>query len=197
MLPIALACLRELEHNSVKRAISGQRVKGEKGKDLGQKEKERYLKKQLGSLCVGDLICVEWCDSVGKSSLSEASIDVPVKSWGVYVGLFSNHGKHIVIAQNSFRYTDDLYDLDYSAIPLSWTEDVSVLVKEHIQPEEAGKLVNSFLIGGNCRLSRTCTFQRHLSAEVKVERRILFPAKFCCFLNVVFNLLKQLERIQL
>ncbi|MGD0996416.1 MAG: hypothetical protein ABR909_12950 [Candidatus Bathyarchaeia archaeon] len=130
---------------------------------MGQKEKEKDLKKQLGTLGVGDLICVEWCDaSVGKSSGSGASIDVPVKSWGIYVGLFGNNRKHVVIAQNSFRYTDDLFDLDYSAIPLSWAEDLSVLVKEHIPREEAGKLVNSFLLGGHCRLSRTRTFQRRI-----------------------------------
>ena len=121
------------------------------------------MKKQLESLCVGDLICVEWCDaSTGKSLGSGASIDVPVKSWGVYVGLFGNKTKHVVIAQNSFRYADGVFDLDYTAIPLSWAVGVSVLVKEHIPREAAGKLVNSFLLGGHRTLSRTRTFQRRM-----------------------------------
>ncbi|MGD0204167.1 MAG: hypothetical protein ABSC20_09725 [Candidatus Bathyarchaeia archaeon] len=124
---------------------------------------QKNLKKQLESLCVGDLICVEWCDaSTGKSLGSGASIDVPVKSWGVYVGLFGNKTKHVVIAQNSFRYADGVFDLDYTAIPLSWAVGVSVLVKEHIPREAAGKLVNSFLLGGHRTLSRTRTFQRRM-----------------------------------
>lgn len=124
---------------------------------------QKNLKRQLESLCVGDLICVEWCDaSVGKSLGSGASIDVPVKSWGVYVGLFGNKTKHVVIAQNSFRYADGVFDLDYTAIPLSWAVDVSVLVREHIPREAAGKLVNSFLLGGHRTLRRTRTFQRRM-----------------------------------
>ncbi len=124
---------------------------------------QKNLKKQLESLCVGDLICVEWCDaSVGKSSSSGMMIDVPVRSWGVYVGLFGNKTKHVVIAQNSFRYADGVFDLDYTAIPLSWATCLSVLVKEHIPREAAGKLVNSFLMGGHRTLSRTRTFQRHI-----------------------------------
>ncbi len=124
---------------------------------------QKNLKKQLESLCVGDLICVEWCDaSTGKSSGSGMMIDVPVKSWGIYVGLFGNKTKHIVIAQNSFRYADGLFDLDYTAIPLSWAVGVSVLVKEHIPREAAGNLVNSFLLGGHRTFKRTRTFQRRI-----------------------------------
>ena len=134
-----------------------------KVKSLEQKEKGKNLKKQLESLCAGDLICVEWCDaSVGKSSNSGMMIDVPVKSWGIFVGLFGNKTKHIVIAQNSFRYADGLFDLDYTAIPLSWTAGLSVLVKEHIPKAAASELVNSFLLGGHRTLSRTRTFQRQM-----------------------------------
>ncbi len=122
------------------------------------------MKKQLESLCIGDLICVEWCDaSTGKSGGSgAAAIDVPVKSWGVFIGVLGVKAKHIVLAQNSFRYSDGLFDLDYTAVPLSWTTDVSVLVKEHIPQEAAGTLVNSFLLGGHRALSRSRTFQRRV-----------------------------------
>lgn len=79
------------------------------------------LRKQLESLSPGDLISCSWCDaSTGKSSSNGGVIDVPVRSWGVFVGLFGNKTKHIVLAQNSFQYADGLYDLDYTAIPLSW-----------------------------------------------------------------------------
>lgn len=103
----------------------------------------------LDSVSPGDLICCEWCDaSVGKSSGSGIAIDVPVKSWGVFIGLFGEKTKHIVLAQNSFRYADGLFDLDYTAIPISWTVNLGVVVKQHIPKEIAGKLVNSFLMGG-------------------------------------------------
>src|SRR5512139_3796425 len=91
------------------------------------------IRKTVDGLSPGDLICCSWCDaSVGKSSGSGMRIDVPVKSWGIYVGLIGDKVKHIVLAQNSFRYSDGLFDLDYTAVPLSWAVEVSVLVREHI-----------------------------------------------------------------
>ena len=128
--------------------------------------KKNQLRKTLGELQAGDLVCVEWCDaSVGKSSGSGVCIDVPVKSWGVYVGLFGEKTKHIVLAQNSFRYADGLYDLDYTAIPLGWTVGVSILVKEYVPRDVAAKLVNSFLLGGHRAFSRSRTFQKRLSTH--------------------------------
>jgi hypothetical protein len=122
------------------------------------------LKKQLESLSPGDLICCEWCNaSVGKSSGSGQTIDVPVKSWGVYVGLFGEKTKHVVIAQNSFRYADGLFDLDYTAIPISWTIEVSVIVKEYLLRNVADKLANSFLMGRRRAFNHQRTFQRRLS----------------------------------
>lgn len=124
------------------------------------------LKKLLEGLKPGDLICCEWCDaSVGKSSGSGVAIDVPVKSWGVFVGLFGEKAKHIVLAQNSFRYADGLFDLDYTAIPLSWTVNIAVLVKEHIPKQIADQLVNSFLMGGRRAFTHTRTFQQRLSTH--------------------------------
>lgn len=117
----------------------------------------------LDSVSPGDLICCEWCDaSVGKSSGSGSTIDVPVKSWGLYIGLFGEKAKHIVLAQNSFRYADGLYDLDYTAIPLSWTLNLTVLAKEHIPRDTAAKLVNSFLMGGRRSFNRPRSVQQRL-----------------------------------
>lgn len=122
------------------------------------------LRKILAKVDPGDLISVEWYDaSVGKSSGSGMSIDVPVMSWGVYVGLIGDKTKHIVLAQNSFRYADGLFDLDYTAIPLSWAANVTVIAKEHIPEQVAGKLVNSFLLGGRRAFSHQRTFQRRVS----------------------------------
>jgi hypothetical protein len=88
-----------------------------------------------------------------------------VKSWGVFIGLLGEKTKHIVLAQNSFRYADGLFDLDYTAIPLSWTIGVEVLVKEHVPRLVADKLVNSFLLGGHRAFNRPRTFQQRLSTH--------------------------------
>jgi hypothetical protein len=120
----------------------------------------KQVLKLIENVNPGDLIAVDWCDaSVGKSSGSGLSIDVPVKSWGIYVGLIGDKIKHIVIAQNSFRYADGLFDLDYTAIPIGWALGVQVLVKEHIPTDSASKLVNSFMMGGHRTMNRPRTFR--------------------------------------
>ncbi len=125
--------------------------------------KKNDLHRVLDTVSPGDLICCEWCDaSIGKSSGSGAAIDVPVKSWGLFIGLFWEKAKHIVLAQNSFKYADGLFDLDYTAVPISWTVDLTILVKEHIPKDVAGKLVNSFLMGGRRSFSRRRSVMQRL-----------------------------------
>ena len=122
------------------------------------------LKTQLESINPGDLVCCSWSDaSVGKSSGSGMSIEVPVKSWGVYVGLIGDKVKHIVLAQNSFRYSDGLFDLDYTAIPIGWATDVSVLIKEYFPKDDSCKLINSFMVGGHRLMNSPRTFRRALA----------------------------------
>jgi len=110
---------------------------------------KRKVADEIKKLSVGDLIRVEWGDaSVGKSLACGTSVDVPVVSWGIYIGVLGDKKKHIIIAQNNFRYADGLYDLDYTAIPLDWSMNVIVIVKNHIEREEARLLLRSFLEGG-------------------------------------------------
>jgi hypothetical protein len=121
------------------------------------------LRKTIEGLSPGDLICCSWCDaSVGKSIGAGMAIDVPVKSWGVYVGLIGDKIKHIVLAQNSFRYSDGLFDLDYTAVPLGWAVDVTVLIQGYIPKEDACKLINSFMMDGHRSFNRPRTFQRRM-----------------------------------
>ena len=128
--------------------------------------KKNGLKKVFDELKPGDLICVDWCDaSVGKSSSSGVSIDIPVRSWGLYVGIFGQRTKHIVLAQNSFCYSDGLYDLDYTAVPTSWALDVLVLAKGHIPADIAQALVNSFVLGGHRASNHNRIFQRRLAVH--------------------------------
>jgi hypothetical protein len=103
---------------------------------------------QIKGLAAGDLVCVEWCDaSIGKSlSNGVSGIDVPVKSWGIYVGILGQKRKHLILAQNNFRYADGLYDIDYTAVPVPWMTNVTAIIKNHVCPAEAKHLLKSFLL---------------------------------------------------
>ena len=103
---------------------------------------------QIKGLSAGDLVCVEWCDaSIGKSlSNGVSGIDVPVKSWGIYVGVLGQKRKHLILAQNCFRYSDGLYDIDYTAVPVPWTIKAVAVAKRYVGKEEAKHLLNSFLV---------------------------------------------------
>ena len=106
--------------------------------------------KQVKALNIGDLIRVEWFDaSIGKSlSGGLAGIDVPVQSWGIFLGVLGEKNKHIILAQNSFRYADGIYDIDYTAVPTAWTANITAIIKNHVPPEDAKQLLNSFLADG-------------------------------------------------
>ncbi len=106
--------------------------------------------KQIKQLQVGDLIRVQWNDaSIGKSlSGGLHGIDVPVISVGIFLGVLGEKNKHIILGQNHFRYADGLYDIDYTAVPVSWAVQITVIVKAYVSPEEANQLVTSFLMGG-------------------------------------------------
>jgi len=111
---------------------------------------QKKVLEQLKALTPGDLVQVDWTDaSVGKSlSGGVKAIDVPVISVGVFLGVLGERNKHIILGQNHFRYADGIYDIDYTAIPISWALKVNVIIKNYINSEEAKKLVNSFLLGG-------------------------------------------------
>ena len=128
---------------------------------------EKNLRTRLETVNPGDLICVEWSDaSTGKSSFgSGCSIEVPVRSWGIFIGVLGAKLKHIVLAQNSFSYADGFYDLDYTAIPISWAFGVTTIAKQFIPKEAADNLVNSFLAGRRHALTSPKgprTFQRRI-----------------------------------
>jgi hypothetical protein len=118
--------------------------------------------KQIKHLNAGDLVRVDWFDaSIGKSlSGGVGGIDVPVFSWGVFLGVLGEKNKHIILAQNSFRYADGIFDIDYTAVPKDWTANITVIARNHIMPEETKHLLNSFLIGGKNNTSRRSKQQK-------------------------------------
>lgn len=122
---------------------------------------DKNLRKQLEKLSSGDLVCVEWCDaSVGKSLGSGVAVDVPVKSFGVFIGVLGSKNKHVVIAQNAFKYSDGFFDIDYTSIPLSWTVQIILVTKNLVNSTEAQYLVNSFLMGGRRTLQNRTRQQK-------------------------------------
>jgi hypothetical protein len=113
-------------------------------------KQSQQIQKSLEECKLGDLICVDWWDaSCGKSSLNGGSIDVPVRSWGVYLGLMGVKIKQIVLAQNSFRYNNALYDLDYTAIPIGWATEIHCIQAAHIPMEVVNDLLRSFVSDSN------------------------------------------------
>jgi len=118
--------------------------------------------KQIKNVQLGDLTRVEWFDaSVGKSLNSAGAIDIPVRSWGIYLGALGEKNKHIILAQNSFRYTDQIFDIDYTAIPLNWPITITTINPTEVSVEEAKTLLHSFLTGHKRRLKRrTCNHER-------------------------------------
>jgi hypothetical protein len=123
----------------------------------------KEITNQIKSLSAGDLICIEWCDaSIGKSSSNGVGgIDVPVRSLGVYIGVLGKRREHVILAQNAFRYSDGLYDIDYTAVPLPWATSASVIQKGHVGGEEAKVLLNSFTINQKAKAEgEKTTFNR-------------------------------------
>jgi len=113
----------------------------------------RGVLRQLKALQPGDLVCIAWFDaSVGSSRAG--AIDVPVDSWGIYLGVLGEKNKHFILAQNSFRYSNGLYDVDYTAVPVTWTTIVKVLGKAAVDPKTAKGLLDSFLAGRSRTLKR-------------------------------------------
>jgi len=108
----------------------------------------KQVLKQIRDVPVGALLRVEWFDaSTGKAAMG-GPIDIPVKSWGIFLGVFGERNKHVVLAQNMFRMNDQgLYDLDFTAIPLSWTVSVSVIAPNGLDSDEAHRLMQSFIAG--------------------------------------------------
>jgi len=89
-------------------------------------------------------------------------IDVPVRSWGVFIGILGESRKHVVLAQNGFRYSDGFYDIDYTAIPVPWACKITVLVKGNVDERTAKQLQQSFVVGGRTRMRKSCGRQEKL-----------------------------------
>jgi len=97
---------------------------------------------------------MQWSDaSIGKS-LQSGCIDVPVYSYGLYLGCLGEKKKHLILAQNSFRYANGFYDIDYTAIPVDWSLQIRVIKQGEVNEDTANALLRSFLQGNSRTLKR-------------------------------------------
>lgn len=85
---------------------------------------------------------------------NRGEIDVPVNSYGIYLGLLGKRTQQIILCQNSFCYADGVYDVDYTAIPLSWTFSIKIIQPAQVSASVAQCLLNSFLMGRARRVKR-------------------------------------------
>ena len=67
--------------------------------------------------------------------------------------------------RNNFRYADCLYDIDYTAVPTAWAINITLILKNHIKPEDAKQLLHSFLIGGKQSTQRNKKQQKVTNHE--------------------------------
>ena len=110
----------------------------------------KEILKTLGACEPGDLVCVDWYDAnIGKSRANGGSIEVPVKSFGVFVMVAKGKKPTILLAQNCFEYADGFYDVDYMAIPAAWSSVISVVQKQYVPRRMAEGLAESFMVTGN------------------------------------------------
>ncbi|HSV50035.1 MAG TPA: hypothetical protein VLH35_06935 [Candidatus Acidoferrales bacterium] len=129
----------------------------------------KEINSQIKQLQTGDLACIEWCDaSIGKSIKNGLEgIDVPVKSWGVFIGIMGKRREHVILAQNCFQYSDGLYDIDYTAIPLPWATSATLIEKGYVGEEETKVLLHSFTL--NEKTSKTEKTTNNRSRQRRVQ----------------------------
>ena len=123
--------------------------------------------KQLGELQLGDFVEVTWLDaSKGKIETVEemretgaagAEIDVPVISYGVYIGAFGKIAKHIVLVASQWLFVQGYGQIDCTIIPVGTVENIRVLLPKLIDVENVRVCQQAFIHGRARRLMRRIT----------------------------------------
>jgi hypothetical protein len=109
--------------------------------------------KQIKDLQLGDLIRLEWNDAskgearVSKDRQADVQFDIPVTSWGVFLGIVGRKTKHVVLLRDHFEMSATLgvYDIDFNVIPLGMISHVAILKKAELDSRVASLLQTAFL----------------------------------------------------
>jgi len=114
----------------------------------------REVRKQIKGLQLGDLIRVRWFDACkGEARIDEQSedakvqFDIPVTSWGVFLGLVGEKTKHVLLIRDHFQMnaTSGVYDIDFNVVPIGMINAIEVLKKGELEPNVAKLLQQAFL----------------------------------------------------
>lgn len=107
----------------------------------------------------GDLVEVFWNDaSIGVGLGGKAAIEVPVRSWGIYVGSVG-YPPHLILSQNDFCYNRDVRAEDYTAVPQVWTVKIVIIQRGHVSAKDADIMLKNILAGESTRRRRRKIFQ--------------------------------------
>ena len=117
--------------------------------------------KVLENVKPGDVICVDWLDAsrgridtvreLREIGAAGAIIDSPVKSVGVFIGLFGKRTKHIVLVSSLWTFTAaaDYGQVDTTLIPLGVVENVLVVLSGFLDGERI-RLCQGAFMSGRC-----------------------------------------------
>jgi len=114
----------------------------------------REVRKQIKGLQLGDLIRVRWFDACkGEARIDEQSddakvqFDIPVTSWGVFLGLVGEKTKHVLLIRDHFQMNAALgvYDIDFNVVPIGMIQAVEVLKQGELESNVAQLLQQAFL----------------------------------------------------
>ena len=114
----------------------------------------REVRKQIKGLQLGDLIRVRWFDACkGEARIDEQSkesavqFDIPVTSWGVFLGVVGEKTKHVLLIRDHFQMnaTSGVYDIDFSVVPIGMIHAIEVLKRSELEPKVAELLQQAFL----------------------------------------------------
>lgn len=119
---------------------------------------KKELERQLKALSPGDLVCVEWFDAskgrietardLGEVGVSNGvRIDSPVKSYGIYIGIFGSRAKHVIIVASLWVHTTDYGQVDSTVIPLGVIESARTIAPKVMEIQNVRLCQQAFLQG--------------------------------------------------
>jgi hypothetical protein len=123
--------------------------------------------KQLSELQLGDLIEVTWLDAsrgrletveeLREAGVPGAEIDLPVISYGVYIGTFGKIAKHIVLVASQWLFAQRYGQIDCTIIPVGTVENINVLKPKLMDAKNVHVCQQAFIHGRARRLMRRIT----------------------------------------
>ncbi len=105
------------------------------------------------NLQLGDLVRVQWFDAskgearINKRAEPSVQFDIPVTSWGVFLGIVGEKTKHVVLLRDHFEMSEALgvYDIDFNVIPIGMIHRIEALKSGELDHDVAALLQEAFL----------------------------------------------------